>query len=92
MAIYVKNELSTVTTTVEHLNCSSSDIEILWVKIMNPNHRNYVIATCYRPPNGNLKTFTDYIENSLAQFECDIFLLGDMNIKYAIINAQPVNI
>ena len=85
--MYIKNELSIVTTNMEHLNCSSIDIEILWVKIINPKHRNYIVATCYRPPNGNPKSFTDHIENSLAQIknidDHDIFLLGDMNITYS---------
>ena len=50
VAMYIKNNLSIVTTNVEHLDCSSVDIEILWVKVINTNHRNYIVVKCYRPP------------------------------------------
>ena len=82
-----KPKFKICTEEFAHLNHSSTDIEILWVKILNPNHRNYIIGVTYRPPQGNTKIFVDYIEDCLEQIpnatHSDIFLLRDMNINYA---------
>ena len=70
------------------LNKSNKDIEILWLKIINPHSRNYIIGITYRPPTGNVQTFTNTIEDCLNQIdklnEYNVFVLGDMNINYLV--------
>ena len=87
ISLYIKSSIVYSLSDLEALNCSSPDIEIIWIKILNPKHRDYLIGTTYRPPQGSPKEFARHIENSLNQItnldKIDVFILGDMNINYA---------
>ena len=60
-------------------------MEIQWVEIINEKCRNFIIGNAYRPPDGSLTDFRDFIEaalNSLDLSKNDVFLIGDFNLDY----------
>ena len=85
--LYIKSSIAYSTKCFETLNCSSPNIKILWVSILNPKHMDYIVGITYRPPQGKSKDFTLHLKNSLNQIDdldkIDVFILGDMNINYA---------
>ena len=64
--VYIKNTLSFTTNELAHLNPSNKDIEIQWIKIINPHSRNYIIGNTYRPPQGDPQTFVTNIVLNLG--------------------------
>ena len=54
VGIYIKEKHVYSTKSYEHLNCSKRDMEAVWVEIIRPHAKNVVLATVYRPPNGNV--------------------------------------
>ena len=72
----------------EHLadiSKSSKDIEALWSIIYRPHCKNIAICNIYRPPNGNLTTAIEYLEECLQVFDTEkteICLMGDVNVNY----------
>ena len=66
------------------MNISCIDIEIQWISIRKENNRILYIANLYRPPQGNIKKFNDYLANCLNSLsnisKKDIFIMGDFNI------------
>ena len=87
LLFYIKSPITFSYTDLEFLNSSSPNIEIIWIKILNPNHRDYIIGITYRPPQGSPKEFSNHIEYSLNHIDhidkFDLFILGDMNINYS---------
>ena len=84
VAVYLADYLPYSATDFERFNLSSSIGEILWLSLYLPNQRKIIIGTVYRPPQGNVKDFINYLQNSLleisADSNADIFLMGDFNI------------
>lgn len=64
---------------------STSDrIEQLWISV-SINNNSFVFGVCYRPPQMNVKLFTDELEESLSicmQHGEKIYCLGDVNIDF----------
>ena len=87
VAVYLADYLPYSATDLERFNLSSSIGEILWLSLHLPNQRKIIIGTVYRPPQGNVKDFINYLQDSLleisADSNADIFLMGDFNIDYA---------
>ena len=67
------------------MNKSNIDIEIQWVTVKKQNNTKMHIANVYRPPQGNIKNFLEYLRECLNAIDnnCkkDIFVLGDFNIN-----------
>ena len=84
ICMYIKDSIQYSDYELCHLNNSSVDIEIQWITIKNNNNRPMYVANIYRPPQGNMKTFIDYLRTCLNTFDDkyrkDIFLIGDFNI------------
>ena len=60
-------------------------IEDLWVEITNDNDKKHVIGMIYRHPGGDVKQFTEQLENTLSRIENDKtikhnIITGDFNI------------
>ena len=86
VAIYTKQDLHvSIHEHAEH-NISTSDLELLWVRINMPNSRNINIGTVYRPPSGKVDKCCDILIDSVNDInsidKADMFLLGDFNINY----------
>ena len=37
--------------------------EILTIEIINKKNKNFIVSTCYRPPNGKIKHFSKYLKH-----------------------------
>ena len=86
VGMYVKSDLDYSSYEFKHLNMSSKDIEIIWISFHPKNRRKYVIASVYRPPNGNVIAFCNMLKDMVTDIttdsNADIFITGDFNIDY----------
>ena len=60
-------------------------IEDLWIEIANDNGEKHIISVIYRHPGGDVKQFTEQLENTLSKIENDKtikhnIITGDFNI------------
>ena len=46
-------------------------VEDLWVEITNKSGEEHIVSVIYRHPGGDVKLFTDQIEDSLSKIEND---------------------
>ena len=85
IAAYINSNINYSTNELAEFNVSSEFAELLWLSIKNPKHRDYTIGIVYRPPQGNIKKFTDLITETVNKIpnlnKQDIFMLGDFNIN-----------
>ena len=85
VCMYIKHNINYSTHSLSIFNASCQNIECQWVKIIQENQRNIVIANLYRPPQGNVKKFVDYLEGVVENLDLDkedLILLGDFNIDF----------
>jgi hypothetical protein len=67
-------------------NCTVSNpevIESLFVEIINPNGKNSIVGTIYRPPNQNIASFLEEINKILSIITKDnkhCYIMGDFNL------------
>ena len=83
MALYVKNSLNYSDVDFIHLNTNNKNIESQWVSIKQPNSRTILIGNVYRPPQGNIETFIQVLEDILTSMDLskiELFIMGDLNI------------
>ena len=83
VCIYIIENLNWSTSSYQVLNRSNNNIEIQWVEIINDKCKNFIIANGYRPPDGNVTEFLEYLELSLNEVDLtkyDLFLMGDLII------------
>ena len=65
------------------MNTNNKNIESQWVSIKQPNSRTILIGNVYRPPQGNIETFIQVLEDILTSIDLskiELFILGDFNI------------
>ena len=85
VCLYLSEHLNWSPTSYCDFNRSNNDIEIQWVEINNEKCRNFLIVNGYRPPDGKVVNFIEYLElalNSIDLTKCDLFMMGDFNIDY----------
>ena len=85
VCMYLKSNLIYSEQKYCKLNSSSKDIESQWISLKIPNIREIVIINLYRPPQGNIKTFCDKLNDDLSTFnsskKIEFYLIGDFNIN-----------
>ena len=69
MALHVKNSLTFSDADFSHLNTSNKNMESQWVSIKQPNSRTILIGNVYRPPQGNIETFIQVLEDILTSID-----------------------
>ena len=82
LGIYLSNEIPYKQR--KDLTCSTDDIEIMTIEIINGTKRNILIANIYRPPSGKIKGFQETVDRVLkrAKFENKpTYLMGDFNLN-----------
>ena len=81
IVIYVKTNL--IYKIRNELSISNSDSEVLTIEIINDKSKNYIITCCYRPPRGNSKTLSEFLEKiyRLSNSKKGLFILGDFNLN-----------
>ena len=85
VCVYIKNDINYSTHALSMYNISCINVECQWVRIIKKKQRNVVIGNVYRPPQGKVKNFVDYIEGVMENLnlDCeDIILMGDFNIDF----------
>ena len=83
VALYVKNSLNYSDVDFIHLNTNNKNIESQWVSIKQQNSRTILIGNVYRPPQGNIETFIQVLEDILTSMDLskiELFIMGDLNI------------
>lgn len=84
---YIKDDLNIIDTEVKIHNRSNNNVESQWLELSLPHQRRIIIGSIYRPPDGSVLAFTEYlievIDNLDGGKKQDIFILGDFNINYS---------
>ena len=86
VAMFVKNKYKICERKELKIpNSSKVKVEDLWIEITNNFGDKYIVSVVYRHPRGNIKLFTEQLENSLSKIENDrtikhSILTGDFNI------------
>ena len=86
LGTYIRKSLNYSENDNNNLNISSKDVEAQWISIQNTHLKTIIIGNLYRPPQGNITSFIEYLENSFDMFDLDkveLFLMGDFNIDDA---------
>ena len=82
-AMYLKKTLDY--TIRDNLSVVSDEYETLWAEINTGSKANNILCCCaYRHPNTEVKSFIEYMDNTLQKLEKSnntIFVMGDFNIN-----------
>ena len=85
VGLYIKEKHVYSTKSYEHLNSSKHAMGAVWIEIIRPHAKNILLATIYRPPDGNEKKNCEEITqmaNSILDLDKhELFIMGDFNIN-----------
>ncbi|XP_065658943.1 uncharacterized protein LOC136083470 [Hydra vulgaris] len=84
LIIYVKENLRYF---VRHdMSISDVNIEVLTIEILSNKTKNIVISCCYRPPTGEINTFSSFLHddivNKINHEKKLLYILGDLNLNW----------
>ena len=83
IVVYVRNGLSSA-PILTHSKCTL-DYESLWIRIKLERSHPFYLCAVYRPPDGDVPQFLDYLEQSFFDIseekDCEWVLLFDMNLN-----------
>ena len=80
VAMFVKNKYKICERKELKIpNSSKVKADDLWIEITNNFGDKYIVSVVYRQPRGNIKLFTEQLENSLSKIE------NDRTIKHSIL-------
>ena len=91
LCAYIRNDLLVSPITYQHLNISTQHAEKQWLSFKNKFCKDIIVATCYRPPTGNIEQFINTLENSITTLNLQknyVFILGDMNLDLSLTNCN----
>ena len=91
VCMYIKNELNYSTHAMNVYDVSCKNVECHWARIIQEKQRNVIIGNLYRPPQGKVKNFIDYLEGVFEHLDLareDLILMGDFNIDFLDKNSQ----
>ena len=61
-------------------------MKAVWLKVKHKSQKDLVVGVVYRQPQGNVKTFTDVLTETVNKIrridKSDIFIIGDFNVNY----------
>ena len=69
LGIFINNILRYSENTYSYLNRSMKDIEAQWVALLQKKNKVILLCNVYRPPQGNIETFLDTIDNILSELD-----------------------
>ena len=81
--MYLSNKLDFSTSTFDYLNSSTIDLESQWVSIIQKPNKTILLGNLYRPPQGDINTCIDLLENKLSDIDLsrvEVMVMGDLNI------------
>lgn len=67
------------------IDVSTMHLELLGVKITQPNQKDLLVLLLYRPPAGNLDDFCEQLKLTVLSLPCrdEVVILGDLNVNYS---------
>lgn len=81
---FVRKSCSVDNHIFSQYDCSSSDIEVLCLKLTNGGNRPMALLNIYRPPTGCVKKFINHLDSVLSKLmsirRLDVICIGDYNI------------
>lgn len=79
VCMYVREDIAYTSLQLDSVNNTD---EMLCVELLLPKTKPIIVGTCYRPPQQS--SFVEQFEKCLSQLkaDCEIILLGDLNICY----------
>ena len=84
--LFILDKLNGYVDEMENMSNSNEHVEGQWVELKLENEKNVIfIGNIYRPPQGNVKVFLDYLEECLEKLDYihkDIVIMGDINIDF----------
>ena len=83
VGLFIDSNIQSSDTNFKRLNCSSIHVESQWVSVKQTHNKMILIGNIYRPPQGDIDTFIDYLENIFDDIDLgriELFLMGDFNI------------
>ena len=84
LCAYIDDHLTCSSTALQHLNVSTLDIEIQWLRITKGKARQMIVGNLYRPPEGDKTVFVNLLKGMLSKINeldnYDVILTGDFNI------------
>ena len=88
LIIYYKSSYAPYVQIMSNCSKISPNLEQLWIKIKQPNHRNEIVSLIYRPPSGNCSNFFEELNESMElsqeNINAETTILGDINIDYKL--------
>ena len=85
VGLYIDSNLHSSDANSKRFNCSTKHIESQWVSIKQKHNKLILIGNMYRPPQGDIDNFIEYLENVFDEIDFDgieLFLMGDLNIDF----------
>ena len=93
LIVYIKNYLYNAVTLLSNFSSVTSDIEQLWFCIEEENSRKKVYGLIYRPPAGKVDICLGQLRVSIESIKdnqnCELTVLGDLNVNYKNRNSAP---
>ena len=83
VSLYINSNLNYCEMTYDKHNYSNKNIECQWVSIKQPHSKSLIIGNVYRPPQGNIESFINCLEDILTDINLErveVLLMGDFNI------------
>ena len=83
VCIYIKDNIKAKIRNDITSECNTSNIESIFIELLNPKEKNIILGLVYRPPNNMCKDFEEKIESALNRIDNEsktCYLLGDFNI------------
>ena len=82
VSIYIHKSLDF--TVKPDLSINNNDIESLTIEILSDKNRNFLINALYRPPNGQIESFENFLNNTFSKIKKSnklFHIAGDFNLN-----------
>ena len=93
ICLYIRDTLNGTVKELKDMNVCNTYVECQWLQISFPNQLNIIIGNVYRPPQGNVESYIEYMEGCLENIDyvhSDVFIMGDINIDFSDRNNEAV--
>ena len=83
---YFRDTIMYSAQELSNLNQSTSYVEAQWFTIRQPNQKKIIMENIYRPPQGQVASFSHYLDECLNRINFNgsqlLLIMGDFNIDY----------
>ena len=92
MAMYIKESIN----WERRYDLENDGVEGIWIEVFVKNSKSFLLATCYRPPDGSNYLPSDFNDNLNVMLgdgvreSKEIIMLGDFNVNYLKKNEHMV--